>query len=169
MDLTGPHTLRILPYASHTVHCLCAGLCIPYVFSMRSRGRVSARRLSLAGAQLSYNSPPASHCTCTDRATRVQVATAADSGILILLDMHRLVGEIWPDPRGLWYSVSCASHCPNMRSPSAHSLPTHREHFLHTASPTGTRLSYPRTRCTLRGAWSLSASAVSGTSLVPTF
>ena len=34
----------------------------------------------------------------------VLVRTAAASGLLVVLDMHRLVGEVWPDPRGLWHS-----------------------------------------------------------------
>ena len=29
---------------------------------------------------------------------------AARAGILVLLDLHRLVSAIWPDPAGLWYS-----------------------------------------------------------------
>ena len=32
------------------------------------------------------------------------IRQAASYNILILLDMHRLVGSIWPDPQGLWYS-----------------------------------------------------------------
>jgi aryl-phospho-beta-D-glucosidase BglC (GH1 family) len=32
------------------------------------------------------------------------IRTAAADSLLIVLDMHRLVGEIWPDARGLWYS-----------------------------------------------------------------
>jgi hypothetical protein len=37
-------------------------------------------------------------------ALTIIIRRAAASGILILLDMHRLVAAIWPDPHGLWYS-----------------------------------------------------------------
>eukprot|EP00966_Prymnesium_polylepis_P015288 353602-Prymnesium_polylepis.4 len=32
------------------------------------------------------------------------VMRAAQKGILVLLDMHRLNSSLWPDPRGLWYN-----------------------------------------------------------------
>jgi len=33
------------------------------------------------------------------------VRAAAAEGLLVMLDLHRLVGAIWPDPHGLWYSA----------------------------------------------------------------
>lgn len=32
------------------------------------------------------------------------VIRAAQKGILVLLDMHRLNSSLWPDPHGLWYN-----------------------------------------------------------------
>ena len=37
-------------------------------------------------------------------ALKLLVRRAASAGILVLVDMHRLVGSIWPDPGGLWYN-----------------------------------------------------------------
>ena len=37
-------------------------------------------------------------------ALKLLVRRAASAGILVLLDMHRLVGSIWPEPGGLWFN-----------------------------------------------------------------
>ena len=51
-----------------------------------------------------WRDPVASKLASSLAALDLLVSTAAQAGVLVLLDMHRLVGEIWPDPRGLWYS-----------------------------------------------------------------
>ena len=52
----------------------------------------------------SWHDPQAAKATHSLEALTLLLRAAAEDGLLILLDMHRLVGEIWPDPRGMWYS-----------------------------------------------------------------
>lgn len=45
-----------------------------------------------------------------------QVVEASARGLLILLDMHRLRAQVWPDPRGLWYEQDEDPSAPRLRS-----------------------------------------------------
>ena len=51
-----------------------------------------------------WQDPDAAKARSSLDVLRQLVRAAAVDGLLVLLDMHRLVAEIWPDPRGLWYS-----------------------------------------------------------------
>ena len=83
-----------------------------YIAELRSWG-VNALRIPVAVDNVLIDPPPtvsawrdpaAAKASSSLHVLDMVVRAASEKGLLVVLDMHRLVGEIWPDPRGLWYS-----------------------------------------------------------------
>lgn len=86
---------------------------IKYYTTLLRRAGVNALRVPVAVDNVLIDPPPTTSAWRDPEASKSDssldiltqlVRAAASDGLLVLLDMHRLVGEIWPDPDGLWYS-----------------------------------------------------------------
>lgn len=86
---------------------------ISFYINMLQKQGVNALRLPVSVDNVLLNPAPSISAHRDAAAARAAhsldvlemvVHQAAKAGILVLLDMHRLVSEIWPDPNGLWYS-----------------------------------------------------------------